>query len=194
MVDHPQEEAIAMPTGRQLLASTGAAAALTAAVLLPGTATAEPTITSDEQGYVGTNAHCDATQLAVAYGRTTRSLVAICTLPSGGYEYRGVRLSDEAGLKAAAKAVDGGFVVENDGATYSVTPQQLLVTAEDGKVVYRDTWVEYEQPRFTAEGTSPSTSSTSSAPTSSSSAATSTATSAIPTATVTVTVTAEPTG
>ncbi|GAA1668433.1 hypothetical protein MMUR_37930 [Mycolicibacterium murale] len=183
-----------MPTGRQLLASTGAAAALTAAVLLPGTATAEPTITSDEQGYVGTNAHCDATQLAVAYGRTTRSLVAICTLPSGGYEYRGVRLSDEAGLKAAAKAVDGGFVVENDGATYSVTPQQLLVTAEDGKVVYRDTWVEYEQPRFTAEGTSPSTSSTSSAPTSSSSAATSTATSAIPTATVTVTVTAEPTG
>lgn len=105
-----------------------------------------------------------------------------------------MRLSDEAGLKAAAKAVDGGFVVENDGATYSVTPQQLLVTAEDGKVVYRDTWVEYEQPRFTAEGTSPSTSSTSSAPTSSSSAATSTATSAIPTATVTVTVTAEPTG
>jgi hypothetical protein len=194
LVDHPQEEAIAMPTGRQLLASTGAAAALTAAVLLPGTATAEPTITSDEQGYVGTNAHCDATQLAVAYGRTTRSLVAICTLPSGGYEYRGVRLSDEAGLKAAAKAVDGGFVVENDGATYSVTPQQLLVTAEDGKVVYRDTWVEYEQPRFTAEGTSPSTSSTSSAPTSSASAATSTATSAIPTATVTVTVTAEPTG
>ncbi|BBY89009.1 hypothetical protein MTOK_47910 [Mycolicibacterium tokaiense] len=182
-----------MPTGRQLLASTGAAAALTAAVLLPGTATAEPTITSDEQGYVGTNAHCDATQLAVAYGRTTRSLVAICTLPSGGYEYRGVRLSDEAGLKAAAKAVDGGFEVENDGATYSVTPQQLLVTAEDGKVVYRDTWVEYEQPRFTAEGTSPSTSSTSSAPTSTSSA-TSTATSAIPTATVTVTVTAEPTG
>ncbi|WP_163908373.1 hypothetical protein [Mycolicibacterium tokaiense] len=193
MVDHPREEAIAMPTGRQLLASTGAAAALTAAVLLPGTATAEPTITSDEQGYVGTNAHCDATQLAVAYGRTTRSLVAICTLPSGGYEYRGVRLSDEAGLKAAAKAVDGGFEVENDGATYSVTPQQLLVTAEDGKVVYRDTWVEYEQPRFTAEGTSPSTSSTSSAPTSTSSA-TSTATSAIPTATVTVTVTAEPTG
>ncbi|STZ62603.1 hypothetical protein [Mycolicibacterium tokaiense] len=104
-----------------------------------------------------------------------------------------MRLSDEAGLKAAAKAVDGGFEVENDGATYSVTPQQLLVTAEDGKVVYRDTWVEYEQPRFTAEGTSPSTSSTSSAPTSTSSA-TSTATSAIPTATVTVTVTAEPTG
>ncbi|AQA05393.1 hypothetical protein BVC93_26780 [Mycobacterium sp. MS1601] len=178
-----------MPTGRQLLAMTGAAAALTAGVLLPGIATAEPTITSDEQGYVGTNAHCDSTQLAVAYGRTTRSLVAICTTPAGGYEYRGVRLSDEAGLKAAATAADGGFVVENEGATYSVTPQQLLVTAEDGKVVYRDTWVEYEQPRFTAEGTSTST-----APTTSSSSTATSSTTAIPTATVTVTVTAEPTG
>lgn len=185
-----------MPTGRHLLASTGAATALAAAVLLPAIATAEPTYTSDEQGYVGTEAYCDSTQLAVAFGRTTRSLVAICTKPEGGYEYRGVRLSDEAGLKTSATAADGGFIVQNEGATYTVTPQQLLVTSDD-KVVYRDTWVEYEQPRFTAEdGTStPSTAtpstSTSSAP--STSTATTSATS-VPTATVTVTVTAEPTG
>lgn len=184
-----------MPTGRHLLAWTGAGALLAAAAVVPVVATAEPTVTSDEQGYVGTEAHCDSTQLAVAYGRTTRSLVAICTLPSGGYEYRGVRLSDEAGLKASAKAVDGGFVVENEGATYTVSPQQLLVTSDD-EVVYRDTWVEYQQPRFTAEGTSPSPStpqtstSTSTSPTSTSTSPTSTA----PTATVTVTVTAEPTG
>lgn len=178
-----------MPTGRHLLASTGAGALLAAAALLPAVATAEPTITSDEQGYVGTEAHCDSTQLAVAYGRTARSLVAICTRPEGGYEYRGVRLSDEAGLKAAATAADGGFIIENEGATYTVTPQQLLVTSE-GKVVYRDTWIEYEQPRFTAEGTtSTPTTTTSSTPSTSTST-----TSSIPTATVTVTVTAEPTG
>jgi hypothetical protein len=180
-----------MPTGRQLLASTGAGALLAAAALLPAIATAEPTVTSDEQGYVGTEAHCDSTQLAVAFGRTARSLVAICTRPEGGYEYRGVRLSDEAGLKAAATAADGGFIIENEGATYTVTPQQLLVTADD-KVVYRDTWIEYEQPRFTAEGTSSSPSTTtSSTPTTQTPTST---TSSIPTATVTVTVTAEPTG
>lgn len=180
-----------MPTGRHLLASTGAGALLAAAALLPAVATAEPTITSDEQGYVGTEAHCDSTQLAVAYGRTARSLVAICTRPEGGYEYRGVRLSDEAGLKAAATAADGGFIIENEGATYTVTPQQLLVTADD-KVVYRDTWIEYEQPRFTAEGTTSSpTTTTSSTPSTQSPTS---ATSSIPTATVTVTVTAEPTG
>lgn len=180
-----------MPTGRHLLASTGAGALLAAAALLPAVATAEPTITSDEQGYVGTEARCDSTQLAVAYGRTARSLVAICTRPEGGYEYRGVRLSDEAGLKAAATAADGGFIIENEGATYTVTPQQLLVTSED-KVVYRDTWIEYEQPRFTAEGTTSSpTTTTSSAP---STQTPTSSTSSIPTATVTVTVTAEPTG
>jgi hypothetical protein len=169
-----------MPTGRHLLAWTGAGTLLAAAVLVPAIAAAEPTFTSDEQGYVGTDAHCDSSQLAVAYGRTTRSLVAICTLADGGYEYRGVRLSDEAGLTVAAKAVDGGFVAQNEAATYTITPQQLLVTSE-GDVVYRDTWVEYEQPRFTAEGTPSSASPTS-------------ATQSIPTATVTVTVTAEPTG
>ncbi|WP_197381624.1 hypothetical protein [Mycolicibacterium mengxianglii] len=137
-----------MPTGRHLLASTGAGVLLAATALLPAVAAAEPSITSDEQGYVGTDAHCDTTQLAVAYGRTKRSLVAICTLPEGGYEYRGVRISDEAGLTLDAQATSGGgFVAQNDGATYTVTPQQLLVTS-GGKVIYRDTWVEYELPRF----------------------------------------------
>ena len=185
-----------MPTGRHLLASTGAATVLAAAVLLPAIATAEPTYTSDEQGYVGTEAHCDSTQLAVAFGRTTRSLVAICTKPEGGYEYRGVRLSDEAGLKTSATAADGGFIVQNEGATYTVTPQQLLVTSDD-KVVYRDTWVEFEQPRFTAEdGTSTTSSPSTSSPSTSTTPTTSSTTTSgttVPTATVTVTVTAEPT-
>ncbi|CAN5277516.1 hypothetical protein BH11ACT7_BH11ACT7_39870 [soil metagenome] len=142
-----------MPTGRHLLAITGLGALLAVGVLTPVSAGAEPTITSDEQGYVGTEAHCDSTQLAVAFGRTARSLVAICTMPEGGYQYRGVRLSDEAGLKLSAKATSGGFVAENDAATtYTFTPQQMLVT-DGGKVIYRDTWIEYQEPRFSTPQT-----------------------------------------
>ena len=142
-----------MPAGRHLLALTGLGALLVTGVLSTAVAAAEPTVTSDEQGYVGTDAHCDSTQLAVAFGRTARSLVAICTLPEGGYEYRGVRISDEAGLTIGARATSGGFVAANDDATYTVTPEQLLVAA-GGKVIYRDTWIEYEQPRFSATETS----------------------------------------
>jgi hypothetical protein len=144
-----REDAIFMPTARHLLTATGFGALLAIGVLSPAAAGAEPTITSDEQGYPGTEAYCDSTQLAVAFGRTARSLVTICTTPEGGYEYRGVRINDEAGLTLKAIATSGGFVAANDGVTtYTITPQQLLVT-DGGKVIYRDTWVEYEQPRFT---------------------------------------------
>lgn len=137
-----------MPSGRHLLALTGLGALLATGVLSTAVAAAEPSVPVDEQGYIGTDAYCDSTQLAVAFGRTARSMVAICTLPEGGYEYRGVRISDEAGLTLDAKSNGNGiFVATNDDATYTVTPQQLLVTV-GSKVIYRDTWVEYEQPRF----------------------------------------------
>ncbi|CAN5443567.1 hypothetical protein BH11ACT6_BH11ACT6_10980 [soil metagenome] len=138
-----------MPIGRHLLATFGLGALLAIGVP-PAVAGAEPTVKSDEQGYPGTEAYCDNTQLAVVFGRTARSLVTICTTPAGGYEYRGVRTSDEAGLKLTARATSGGFVANNDAATtYTVSPEQLLVT-DGGKVIYRDTWIEFEQPRFSA--------------------------------------------
>lgn len=48
-------------------------------------------------------ARCDGTQTALAVGRTQRSLVVICADQNGRYEYRGVRISDGALLKAPAE-------------------------------------------------------------------------------------------
>lgn len=60
---------------------------------------------ADGRGYVDTKARCDESQSVMVYGRTDRSLVAICVDPDGGLEYRGVRLSDNASLTLAATAV-----------------------------------------------------------------------------------------
>jgi hypothetical protein len=86
----------------------------------------------------------------MVFGRTSRSLVAVCVGPDGQLEYRGVRLSDEAGLTmAASRSADGAVVATNDDVTYSITPQALLVSEGD-TVLYRDAWVDYHTPRFPA--------------------------------------------
>ena len=48
----------------------------------------------------------------MAYGRTPKSLVAICVDPSGDLEYRGVRLSDNAALELSASRGSDGTVIE----------------------------------------------------------------------------------
>ncbi len=71
------------------------------------------------------------------FGSTESSRVAICKTPDGEYEYRGVRLRDGAKLiVAASQSDDGGFVAENDGITYAVTEDALVVSA--GSRVIRD--------------------------------------------------------
>ncbi|WP_099023441.1 hypothetical protein [Mycolicibacterium palauense] len=152
--------------------------------------------TADARGYVGTEAYCDESQTAAAYGRTARSLVVICADGDGGYEYRGVRTSDGASLVAAAEAGDGDFVAEGDDATYTVSTTALTVTS-GGKVIYRDTWIEFQKPTYSAEDTAAPTTSSSESPSSESSSgesADSSSTSATVTATVTETktVTATP--
>ena len=95
-------------------------------------------------------ARCAEGQTAVAFGRTQRSEVVICAVEGGDYEYIGVRSSDNATLQAAAESTDDGFVARTDGATYTVSPTQLVVVS-GGKVIYRDTWIDYQQPQFSAE-------------------------------------------
>lgn len=130
---------------------------------------------TDDYGYVGSKARCDATEVAVAFGRTARSLVAICVDRDGELEYRGVRLSDEASVAIpAGRTADGPIVATNDGVTYAVSPTMLLVSEGD-TVLYRDAWVEFRQPRFS--GNSP----TSTAPT-----PTATTTTTVSTTTVTL--------
>lgn len=155
-----------MPSTRYAL-TLAAGGLLTAALPLAASATAAPdttpTYTTDARGFVDTAARCPQGQSAVAMGRTQRSLVVVCTTPDDGpYEYRGVRISDGASLKALVTSTADSFIAQPGTTTYTVTPETLSVVS-GGKLIYRDTWIEYEQPRFTAEdgSTSPTTSATS---------------------------------
>jgi hypothetical protein len=148
-----------------------ASAAVAAAALLVPAAAADPTGTStadypsDEYGYTDSAARCDAAQTVMEFGRTSRALVAICVSPDGQLEYRGVRLSDQASLTMpASRGADGAITASNDGVTYAVTPERLLVSEGDS-VLYRDGWIEFQEPRFSAGASSPSaTSSTTPTP------------------------------
>jgi hypothetical protein len=64
----------------------------------------------------------------VAFGRTQRSLVAICEEGPGQYDYRGVRLSDNASLTATATdAGDGEFRAKSGRATYTFSAKELVI-------------------------------------------------------------------
>ena len=190
-------------TRYRVTAAVAMCAAAAAALAVLGEAGAEPSTTtsssahpSDGRGYLDSSARCDTDQVLMAYGRTARSLVAICVGSDGDLEYRGVRLTDEASVTLpAGRGSDGSIVATNDGVTYSVSPAAFLVSEGD-TVLYRDPWVEFRVPRFddgttssaapstTAPSTTPpsttppSTASTSTTPTISTTTVTPTATSA----------------
>jgi hypothetical protein len=150
-----------MPSTRSAL-TLAAGGLLIAALPLAASATAAPdsppTFTTDARGFVDSAARCPEGQSAVAIGRTQRSLVVVCTTPGDGpYEYRGVRISDGASMKAAVTATTDSFIAEPGTTTYTVTPETLSVTS-GGKLIYRDTWIEYQNPRFNAENGSTATS------------------------------------
>lgn len=99
------------------------------ASVLP-TAAADPAVATDDRGFVDSTARCAAPDTAVVFGRTASSRVAICKDPSGQYEYRGVRVSDGAKLVASAKPNgSGGFVAEQDGISYTVTSNALIISS-----------------------------------------------------------------
>lgn len=100
---------------------------------------------TDDRGFVDSAARCPAGQAAVALGRTRRSQVVICATGNGGHTYRAARVSDGAALQAEATATDGGYVARTDGATYTVSPTELVVVS-GGRVIYRDTWIDYLEP------------------------------------------------
>lgn len=136
---------------------------------------------ADAKGYLNTGARCDDKQTLMAYGRTAKSLVAICVNADGGLEYRGVRLSDSAPLHLPiTRSSDGTLIATNDGVTYAVSPQQFLVS-QGGDVIYKDTWIEFKEASF-SQSSSSSTASTSAS-----------ATTTVSTTTVTVTTSVTPT-
>lgn len=166
MPSNPKEHVLSPRTLPVALAS----AAVAASALLVPAAVADPTGTStadypsDEYGYTDSAARCDAAQTVMEFGRTSRALVAICVSPDGQLEYRGVRLSDQASLTMpASRGTDGAITAANDGVTYAVTPERLLVSEGDS-VLYRDGWIEFQEPRF-SPGASSSSATSSATPT-----------------------------
>lgn len=142
---------------------------------------------SDEFGFLDSAARCDDSQVLMSFGRTSRALVAICVDSDGDLEYRGVRLSDETALTATAgRASDGSIIAINNGVTYAVSPEMLLVSEGD-TVLYRDSWLEFRQPRFSDEPTSTSATSTSATSTSAAPTSADAPTTTVSTTTVTVT-------
>jgi hypothetical protein len=174
--------------------AAGVAIAVASPAPLPAASAAPAGPTSDELGYVGSAARCDDTQTLMAYGRTSRALVVICVSPDGQLEYRGVRISDQAALSmAAARASSGTIIATNDGVTYAVSPTMLLVSEGD-TVLYRDSWTEFQQPRFSGGSGGTTATSTPTSSTAPSSATPATSTPTVSTTTVTPTPTTSKSG
>jgi hypothetical protein len=84
---------------------------------------------SDAGGYVDSTARCASAADLVVFGSTSASRVAICKT-SGGLQYRGVRVQDGARLiLSASRGGNGTFVADNDGITYTVSSNDLTISA-----------------------------------------------------------------
>jgi hypothetical protein len=131
-----------------------AAAAAAFAVLASigwGPATAAPT--TDSQGYVDSTARCASSSETVVFGSTESSRVAICR-SGGDYTYRGVRLRDGAKLVAPASKKGAGYIAENDGITYTVTEDSLVISAGN-KVIRDETMIDFHTAQMSEVGASP---------------------------------------
>ncbi|MBV9515526.1 MAG: hypothetical protein JO280_16040 [Mycobacteriaceae bacterium] len=119
---------------------------------------------ADDRGFLNSSARCEGSLTAVAIARTDASLVTICADQQGGYAYHGVRLSDGAALQVAVDAAGNReFVARNDGVTYSLTTQQLVITAAD-TVLRREPVIQYREPHSFPAETPPGQGSTASPP------------------------------
>lgn len=115
---------------RRLVVGLAVAAAAGATVLVMS-ASADAAPESDSQGYLESTARCTSPATAVIFGSTETSRIAICEQSDGSYQYRGVRVRDGARLVLPATATGDGYVAENDGLSYTVTTESLVVSAGD---------------------------------------------------------------
>lgn len=138
--------------GLAALRLTAAAAAfIVLASIGLGPATAAPA--TDARGYVDSTARCASPSEAVVFGSTETSRVAICE-SDGEYEYRGVRLRDGAKLIVPASKSTDGYTAENDGITYWVTEDSLVVSAGT-RVIRDEKMVDFHTAQMTEVGASP---------------------------------------
>ncbi|MGO9228079.1 MAG: hypothetical protein ACLQKA_02545 [Bryobacteraceae bacterium] len=104
---------------------------------LPGT---------DDLGWTAyPGARCDSGTKPAVMGRTTLSVVVVCQIQPGNFYYRGVRLSDGAGIELAnAVRSSAGFNVTNptDGTVYRIRPTSLTIASPDGQA-FSEPMLEY---------------------------------------------------
>lgn len=115
---------------------------------------AEPgALQTDDRGFLNSAARCDKPKSAIAVGRTQQSLVAICVDPSGHYEYRGVRISDNSGLNVPnAVTLGGKYVAKNADFTYIFSAKELMILQGWGWVIRKEPMVAFVEPRESAGG------------------------------------------
>ncbi len=138
VLGHNRTEVASTPVSSQTATSPPAStSALPAPPALPGT---------DARGFVDyPNARCDAGSSPAALARTTGSVLVVCRSGPGDFYYRGVRLSDGAGIELAnVVRSSGGFDVTNptDGTRYQIRPDGLTITPPDGQPI-TETMVQY---------------------------------------------------
>jgi serine/threonine protein kinase len=94
---------------------------------------------TDAQGFVDyPGARCDVGNSPAALARTPNSVLVVCRSGPGDFYYRGVRLSDGAGIELAnAVRSSGGFDVTNptDGTRYQIRPDSLTITPPGGQAI-----------------------------------------------------------
>jgi len=94
---------------------------------------------TDPQGFIDyPGARCDVGNSPAALARTPDSVLVVCRSGPGDFYYRGVRLSDGAGIELAnAVRSSGGFDVTNptDGTRYQIRPDALTILPPDGRAI-----------------------------------------------------------
>jgi len=108
----------------------------------PASTTSAPPLAmpgTDAQGFVDyPGARCDVGSSPAALARTTQSVLVVCRSGPGDFYYRGVRLSDGAGIELAnAVRSSGGFDVTNptDGTRYQIRPDGLTIIPPGGQAI-----------------------------------------------------------
>jgi hypothetical protein len=130
-----------------LLVCAGLVVTLVVANLL-SKAGAEPgALATDDRGFIGKAARCDAPKSAVALGRTEQSLVVICVVGNGRYDYRGMRVRDSYALIVPdAKMRDGKYVARNSNFTYLFSAKELMILRGWGWVIHKEPMVAFIEP------------------------------------------------
>lgn len=99
---------------------------------------------ADAQGFLTpVGARCNSTNPAVAMARTAQSLVVICQTGVGRFYYRGVGLQNGLAVEIDDPVPNGtGFVAQNNGVQYSVSPDALTIT-QGSQVLSNEPMLEY---------------------------------------------------